>query len=805
MSMLIKALLKALGVGSERGSEEDAQKLWIKYLGDLGFKPDQAFPDNMTKGTDRVFGNVKTGRKTSIMHHIFNPTFYTRTYYDLEHGVPLYSRTKGVISKKSELVLWAGIVGMRDVVGNRFPREDDDRRTDIYREGHPALGGKKQQPIMIEASKILSQEGKEFTGEKPDKMPKFKSEDEQEDWIETNYPEWHKWLVENLHLPVESIGYLEDLGVSKDRADLLALVAKITPKGLFDKLLDDAVKEDNEKWQIVIIANKKIKGKIKDRGFVSLFSDNYAQDIIDSDEVSEYIKTSVKKLQSKEGELSGEDSEYFIRAPQGKKIKPKVSKWLNNLKRNETMFDDINKEDGDWYEVLKAKDDDEKGSSKKPRNPDKEGDISEREVREKDLWAGDWEVDDRMKPDKLTGRKKTAPKSEKARSWSQENSNCCIIIKDAIGDYIELSDPDIKKHFGREGINRLIDESLPCMDMEREWNLQNENVEEIIINFNGRETISGDYYEGDGTIILDPLKKAPFDRYAGQLTLLPKKRWEKEDMQRDRHGDMVNYGGDHLNLVEQFLRCEEGQMSEGDKKPLNLRTGDDADVLEAFSDKGLDEIEHRRLKKKIEQIWVQRFGGRNIQREAKVMEKIWPHGHALYWNKPGTHKLADGEVSLSEKTEEEFIRERVDDYIDEIMRWKKGKPRQRDRYGYQRGGGPQIGPAYLYHNIDSPQVKRDYLSDPLNRGIPDPKGSGKKRVIIWIMDDTPDQQAEVSRLKGLIAQEGYANKVGWKSINDADDATLSKINDLGVIPVLQHGQTFIPGSELGEYLRDLFG
>ena len=110
MSMLIKALLKALGVGSERGSEEDAQKLWIEYLGDLGFKPDQAFPDNMTKGTDRVFGNVKTGRKTSIMHHIFNPTFYTRTYYDLEHGVPLYSRTKGVISKKSELVLWAGIV-----------------------------------------------------------------------------------------------------------------------------------------------------------------------------------------------------------------------------------------------------------------------------------------------------------------------------------------------------------------------------------------------------------------------------------------------------------------------------------------------------------------------------------------------------------------------------------------------------------------------------------------------------------------------------------------------------------------------
>ena len=55
---------------------------------------------------------------------------------------------------------------------------------------------------------------------------------------------------------------------------------------------------------------------------------------------------------------------------------------VNFVEEPETMFDDINKEDGDWYEVLKAKDDDEKGSSKKPRNPDKEGDISEDQSRD---------------------------------------------------------------------------------------------------------------------------------------------------------------------------------------------------------------------------------------------------------------------------------------------------------------------------------------------------------------------------------------------------------------------------------------
>ena len=229
----MKALLKALGIGYEVGTEDEAQALWLGTLGKLGYKPQQAFPDNMTKGTDRLLGDPTIGRTTSVVDHVFKPRFITKTYYDLETGVPLYSRTKGVLSNP-DLVIWAGIVGMRDVVGNRFPKSDDDKKTDIYREGHPALGGKKQQPVMIEASKILSREGQPFTGEKPDELPAFDSLDEQEAWLETNYPEYHKWLVENLHMPIEAQGNLDKLGVSKDRADLLRLVDKITPKNLIE-------------------------------------------------------------------------------------------------------------------------------------------------------------------------------------------------------------------------------------------------------------------------------------------------------------------------------------------------------------------------------------------------------------------------------------------------------------------------------------------------------------------------------------------------------------------------------------------
>ena len=59
-------LLKGLGIGKEVGTEQTAQKLWMKFLGRFDYKPDQAFPDNMTKGTNRITGNTSAAFEPSI-------------------------------------------------------------------------------------------------------------------------------------------------------------------------------------------------------------------------------------------------------------------------------------------------------------------------------------------------------------------------------------------------------------------------------------------------------------------------------------------------------------------------------------------------------------------------------------------------------------------------------------------------------------------------------------------------------------------------------------------------------------------
>ena len=797
-------MLKAWNISSKVGSESEAATMWAEFLKTHGYSPVQAFPPNTKAGTSRIAGDAEFQRKSSILNHLFRPTWKSHTYYVKtgKGNIPLYTKTRGIVAG-TELRLWSGFQGIRDLLGDKIPDPKDDKKTISRRK---TMDVESPAKTAIEAIEIIDEAKKknpEFTGNKPPTnwASLFVGDvDDQEEWLEANYPDYHKYLVETLHKPTSATMTLDELNMTPEKARLLSKIES-SIKSDFPKLSEEIYKEhvelDNNKWIIVIFANNNLKPRAERLGFVNLFANDYFQTLLDSDEVSDFMKKAIQQLQSEEAKLTGADSEYFIRAPQGKKIKPKVSKWLNKLKRSETMFDDIKKEDRDWYDLLKAKGDDEKGSSKKPINPDDEKDIAERKLSDKELYSGDWELDDRSKKDPITGRKKTATVSEKARGWATGNTTCCIIIKEAIGDFIQLSRPDIMRSFGRPGINNMIDEVIPCMDMERDWNYDNEDLEELVFNFSGMETLGGDYYEGDGVVVINPLEPAPFDKYAGQMTLIPTKRWQKEDVRQGRYAPSgskeANYGGHNKNLVQQFLRCEEGQMSEDDKKPLNLRTGDEADVLEAFSDKGLDETTLRKLRKKIEQIWVQRYGGRLPLRKYKAqMQQVWPHGYAVYFNFPGEDKLLPGEVALSEKTDEEFTRERIDDYRDELLRWKKGK-QHTDRYGKV--------------TIDAPTVSRDYLSGDkaTSRGIPDPKGSGRKPVIIWISEATDDQKEMLVRLKGQIAEAGWASKVDYKDIKDADDNTTSKIQDIGGIPVLQHGSHFVPPQRIGSYLEDLFG
>ncbi len=825
MSMLMKALLKALGIGREVGTEDEAQALWLETLGALGYKSQQAFPDNMTKGTDRLLGDPTIGRTTSVVDHVFKPRFITKTYYDLETGVPLYSRTKGVLGNP-ELVLWAGIVGMRDVLGNRFPKSDDDKRTDIYREGHPALGGKKQQPVMIEASKILSREGQPFTGEKPDELPSFDSLDEQEEWLETNYPEYHKWLVENLHMPIEAQGNLDKLGVSKDRADLLRLVDEITPKNLIDTVFDDAVKEDNDKYQIVLIANDGVKSKVTDRGFVRIFSDDYYRTLMDSDEISDYVKLALEKINSDEGRVIGAKSEYFIRLPQGAKLKSKVAKWLNELKVGKTMFDN-EKKDSEWRNIIK---------NEGKKGADEQATISQRSKGS--MYQDDWEVEGEL--DRFTALPKDAAKVVREKGVASEDTNCCLLVKDNIQDYIRFENPRIHQVFGTDRVRQIISEQLTCPDIEemfvdegrRTGEVKNQQgtilyrgrlpQKDIVIDFEDQMTPKGKPYKAGGTakVTIDIHRPAPFMMHAGKGSLTPKMAYTLMDFEYDTRG----YGdrdtparqkpgsGMSYSLVDIYLICKTGEIQVPGSKKIRLRTGDESENLSYYEDVGMDMKVSQKTKDMIISTWVRSYGGNpiSLQRgqlspaELAKMKKEWPDGHAMY---RGEKQVSDtGKVTVREMNLNERMRESFWDDEDELSRFLHEK-KMKEKYPNRPdmwGKAPRVDRGHS--DMSRSPDKKLSLEEREKRGwgLKDYDVATRKRMTIWtkIPDAGEDTTFYDSLLDMLDSLDANA-LVGIKDISELDtkDPIQEKISEMTTFPVLQHGSQLIT-TDIGKYIKD---
>ena len=828
----MKALLKALGIGREVGTEDEAQALWLETLGKLGYKAQQAFPDNMTKGTDRLLGDPTIGRTTSVVDHVFKPRFITKTYYDLETGVPLYSRTKGVLGNP-DLVLWAGIVGMRDVLGNRFPKADDDKRTDIYREGHPALGGKKQQPIMIEASKILSREGQPFTGEKPDELPAFDSLDEQETWLETNYPEYHKWLVENLHMPIEAQGNLDKLGVSKDRADLLRLVDEITPKGLIDQVFDDAVKEDNDKYQIVLIANDNVKSKVTDRGFVRIFSDDYYRTLMDSDEVSDYVKLALEKINSDEGRVIGAKSEYFIRLPQGAKLKSRVAKWLNELKVGKTMFDD-KKKDSDWRNIIK---------NEGKKSADEQATISQRSKGT--MYQDDWEVEGEL--DRFTALPKDAAKVVREKGEASGDTNCCLQVKDLIQNFIKFEMPRIHQVFGTDRVRQIISEQLTCPDIEDMFVTEGEDYQEtgqstkrtgvvknadgvvlnkgrlprkdITIDFEGQETPKGRPFSmgGSGKITIDIHEPAPFKKYAGQGSFVPAQEYMEMKYQyntgygasRDVPAKIDDKAGYDFSLVDIYLNCKTGELQIPGSKKIRLRTGDESENLSFYEDVGQDTKVSQKTRDMVIETWVRSYGGNPIARqrgvlvpaELRKMAKDWPEGLKLY---RGESQITDtGKISWKEMNLNERMRESFWDDEDELTRYLHEKKMEQKYPGRSDlwGKAPRVDRGHSDMSI-SPNKK---LSEEERKrrgwGLKDYEIESTQRMTLWMVIDEDSQpyQDVVNMLDSLEAH----SMVALKSHLDLQvtDATEKKISDKGQFPVLQHGDQLIY-NEIGSYIKD---
>ena len=769
-------LLKGLGIGKEVGTEQTAQKLWMKFLGRFDYKPDQAFPDNMTKGTNRITGNVKAGRKTSIVNHLFNPTFITYTYADLEHGIPLYTRTRGTTA--GDLACWSGIIGMRDVVGNRFPTADP-KKTEIRRkteEGRSMVGE------TIRAIDILERKGEKFTGDMPPPqwMDEFKSIAEMEDWLQENYPEYQKWLVENLHQPIEAEGFLYDLNISKDRAAFVKRVEILIKKeypDLFDKVLDDAVEFDNDIWQFVVLANKGMIPHMVKRGFIPLEKNDAFNRIINSSKTSNFVKEALKNVKSDGGKIS-ERSAYYIRLPNGTTLdewEATKEKWMDTLTNEYTgvnpMFDDIKKEDKKkWYDILKApeyedKDEEEQkdsGSAKRPKVPEKVGSLEERELGRGEVFDDDWKTETGI--DTITGKRKDATGVERDRGYTGTDSLCFTKLKEILKWYIEKTRPGISKG--------VVDKYLECHQIEADV-----PTEQYLVIMG--DDSSFNYSDDEELFKIDVTETSVFHRWAGEGPILPKEIWE------DKPGGFGSPPTDGASIRQWWDWCIKEQVKHSPTTPRRIGERGTVEIdgeehslstAERFDDIELTPAEKRRLKKEAIAVWIGK-GNKNPERSRLEQSKMAQEEPELYAMFMGTSLISDtGKLTLAEMKANTKMRERLWDYEDEVSRLiadKKGK---------------QFKPIARGHDkIDADWGLEDYEFSATGT---------YKEMFLWIEEGEPNCKT----LLDIMEERDWMRKVEVKDWRKDDPP-----NEVIGVPMLEHNDNFIPGPEIIKYLIKVFG
>ena len=676
------------------GSEEDAQQQWYKFLEPFGFEINQAFALNQDFGTDRVKGTPE--RKSTVMHHLFNPKYIAYTYYDTDNNIPLYTRTRGVVNK--DLVVWAGLVGMYDVAGARFP-SSDPKKNIIRRK----IDGKSTAKEIIRMHGILEREGKPFDGKMPPSNWTYNlSTEEQEDYLEENFPEYHKYLIENLHQPIEATDFLNELNVTKDRASFLSKVDKMVNQkypDLRNQIWDDAVELDNSKYQIVIISNPKVKSNVLSRGFKALTED-YLLDIQEHPNTPKTVKSALLKINSKQGELLGKNSEYFIRTPRGESIEPIVkSVWLNNV-RGSNMKDS-------WRDIIKFKgrwDDDEDEKDKQGKEPMPAGGSPPKKPKDKSEkgkifedanpsnWKGDWRR--RKGVDPITGKKTNAGEMARETEIVGTDSPCCAEIRQLLKDYMELTakpNPVNKKN-----IENWIDANIACVDIEKAMAFRGPEPIDVgdghTIEIRDDKKIAGIddkrgftipmefddeeqelYFPNPKTIRIEAHTPNFFRAVAGKLSFIPEKNWAfKDPNPRGRAAMLANGRGYTLGM--HFNECISGKQKSPRTEANTLDNEDFYADMATTTDQQLVEM------KEIMDAFQLR-GGKivsNGQPDLRQMQKEMPD---LYqrWIRASqisqTNQYAQGFRTEDEMNSNEKARERLWDYLEEMS----GKKLDRDK------------------------------------------------------------------------------------------------------------------------------
>lgn len=703
---IIKAyddILKKLGIGREVGTEKTAQKFWMEFLQPFGFKPQQAFPDNMTLGTNRNSGDASISRTTTVLNHLFEPKWVTHTYYDLDSGIPLYTRTEGETS--GNLIIRGGLIGMKDVAGNRIPT-DNPLQTTIDR---------KRARKMVRASKLLDIDKKNDKGfvsiPKPPKgwIDNYDTLDSQVNYLEDNFPEYNNYLVEYLHKPIEGEGILQELKVSKTQADFVMAVEDLIRRqypGLVKEILDEARQMNKDKWHITVAANENLKQPLINTGFKAL-TPEYIEELLSnkSGEVSDYIKTAVNRIKSKDGKLTGKNSEYFIRTPRGDPINPlSKSAWAKTLRGN-NMFDKIKKgKTTNWFDLLKFKgrwddkDDDDMalpaggGPSKKPKNPEDDGTIRERES--KNPWKEDWKKDKNVDP--ITGKRRKASKLATERETVGTDTFCCGKIRQHLKDYVELT--QYTDDYQLRMVEEWIDENITCSDIEKAMAVKISVVDRFG-NVNNNPTVTdlytasrddiksevgGDkgfsipleFDEDSGEVSGNKEVRIPanklnfFNNVAGKLSFLPENYWKTKP---DRPSKTQNGLG--MTLAMAYHLCIQDHV-----QTKLTEISDNLENEDFYADVGISTDKQMKLKKDILDAFKQRGGKvypgqRFDQKEMQKHPDLWARWQRASQVSPQSGK-GTGFVTENEMNAQDLARERLWDYIDEM---KGNKVNQQER------------------------------------------------------------------------------------------------------------------------------
>ena len=332
-------------------TEEETQEWWHKNLERFGYSPTQAYPKNNEKQTRRV--KRDTAIEGTIIWDIFGDSdIIVKTYMD--DGLPIVSKTFGF---KGNVVFWMGSLKMSYIL-----KHGPDKKGGFTTEENITRRGKyKDEDYFTEVNRLLESPQEQSSTEKvptqiawtknphtgqpwPQGFFNYEAEEwEKEEWLKQHHALQYEYVTSMI--PTQEAKDLEQIKMSPEKMEFYNHIKKLEdkefgggPQGVYDTLADISINDYNDKWNIVLPANRAITVPVlMNKEFIELDEgemNNYLT--LPDSKVPAYVKEVLNLLQ--EGDKPS--SNYLIRPPKG----IPVNKAFTILRRKEE----------DWRVILKA-------------------------------------------------------------------------------------------------------------------------------------------------------------------------------------------------------------------------------------------------------------------------------------------------------------------------------------------------------------------------------------------------------------------------------------------------------------------